>query len=502
MAQTVDDSVRGVFSAAAMEEFRVVANESTHRMSFSNADDRDLLEAVGATEADRPTRAAILLAGTRPAMRRHVPCCVWTYVRMASSTDYSERADGNGAIPVAVDRMIARIMTHNPIETVREGVYHYEHRTYPEVVLREAVLKAFCHSDNRTASPRLVKQYADHIEITSPGGFLSVVTAENILHYRPITRNPCLVDALVRLRLINRTSLGTERMDHALLVEGKQPPVIEDIGGAVCVTFHASRYSVPFYGFTVAESRSGGILTVDHLLVLIHFSRDPEIGLESAARLCQRPEEQTLETLEVMEADTGYIERIGSDDSWTLTRELRRRLLDAEEEVEDWAALRGRVLRTMRRCSEIGDPPLANLDVRRITGLDRHQVRRLIGEFRAQGLVTLSGRGRGTRYVYVGPHEFYNVRGNATRSATWSHRGCPCVGKIRDAERSAHFPTHWAAYNTTPKATFPFPQTSGGIEPRNAVEMRKRHARPRFGERQPPPIDRFCAGLPSHVRAA
>ena len=109
------------------------------------------------------------------------------------------------------------------------------------------------------------------------------------------------------------------------------------------------------------------------------------------------------EPQEVMEADFGYLERIGSDESWTLTRELRRRILDADEESEGWAALKGRALQAMRRCNEIGDPPLANLDVRRITGLDRHQVRRLVGELRAQGLVTLSGRGRGTRYVYVGP---------------------------------------------------------------------------------------------------
>ncbi len=402
-AETVDAPLQGVFSAAAMEKLRAGAKREHASDALLERNDKDLLEAVGATEADRPTRAAILLAGSRAAMRRHVPRCVWTYVRMASSTDYSERADGNDAIPVAVDRMIAGIMAHNPIETVREGVYHFEHRTYPEVALREAVLNAFCHSDYRIASPRLVKQYADRIEITSPGGFLGGVTAENILHHRPITRNPRLVDALVRLRLVNRTNLGTERMYHALLIEGKRPPVIEDIGGAVRVTFHASRLSVPFHGFTVAESRSGRILTVDHLLILNRLSRDREIGLAAAARLCQRSQEQARETLGVMEADFGYVERIGSDESWTLTRELRRRILDADEESEDWAALKGRALQAMRRCSEIGDPPLANLDVRRITGLDRHQVRRLVGELRAQGLVTLSGRGRGTRYVYVGP---------------------------------------------------------------------------------------------------
>lgn len=403
-AGVVDAPLPSVFSAVAMEALRAVAKRERASDALLERGDEELLEAVGATEAEKPTRAALLLAGSSAAMRRHVPQCVWTYVRMASNTDYSERDDGNDAIPVAVERMIARIMAHNPIETVREGVYHFEHRTYPEVALREAVLNAFCHSDYRIGSPRLVKHYADRIEITSPGGFLGGVTAENILHHKPVTRNPRLVDAMVRLRMVNRTNLGTERMYHALLVEGKRPPVIEDIGGAVRVTLHASRFSVPFHSFAVAEERRGRSLGVDQLLILNRLSRDREVGLDAAARLCHRTVEQARETLGVMEADFGYLERIGSDDSWTLARELRGRILASEKEGEDWGALKDRVLRAMRRCSETGDPPLANLDIRRITGLDRHQVRRLIGELRAEGFVTMSGSGRGTRYVYVGPH--------------------------------------------------------------------------------------------------
>ena len=87
---------------------------------------------------------------------------------MAASTDYLERADGNNAIPVALGRIIERVMAHNTIETVHEGVYHFEHRTYPEVARREALLNAFCHSDYRIASHRLVKHFADRIEITGP----------------------------------------------------------------------------------------------------------------------------------------------------------------------------------------------------------------------------------------------------------------------------------------------------------------------------------------------
>ena len=300
-----------MLSGAATEALREAAKRERASEALIARDDKDLLEAIGAADDGKPTRAAVLLAGSTAAMRRHVPRCLWTYVRMTSDTDYSERADGNDAIPRAVSGMIARIMPHNPIETVSEDIYDFEHRTYPRVALREAILNAFCHSDYRIASPRLVKQYADRIEITSPGGFLGGVTAENILHHRPVTRNPRLVDALVRLRMVNRTNLGTERMYRALLIEGKRPPVIEDIGGAVRVTFHASPLSVPFRSFVAAEERRGRSLAVDHLLILNRLTRNREIGLTAAARLCQRPEEQALRILGKMAADFGYLDRIG-----------------------------------------------------------------------------------------------------------------------------------------------------------------------------------------------
>ena len=404
-AVAIDVPLAQLVSPAAMETLRAAAKRDRASDSLLDRADGDLLEAIGASRDGIPTRAAALLAAAPDAVRRHVPLYDWTYLRMSSGTDYSARADGNDSIAVAVSRVLDRIMADNPIETVREGAYHFEHATYPEVALREALLNAFCHSDYRLASPRLVKHYRNRIEITSPGGFLGGITAENILHHRPVTRNPCLVDAMVRLRLVNRANLGTARMYYALLIEGKPPPVIEDIGGTVRVTFHASKLSVPFRRFTAAEERGGRVFSVDHLLILNFLYRDSEIGLATAARICHRSEGEVRETLTTMVSDLGYLERVGSDNTWTLSTDVRQRILapGSDDGAEDWATLKRRVLRVIRRCHEMGEPPLANVDVRRITGLDRHQVRRLIGELRSHGLVAIDGRGRGTRYLYTGP---------------------------------------------------------------------------------------------------
>lgn len=429
-AVTIDAPLPRLLSPAAMESLRETAKRERAPEDLLRLADGDLLRAIGVVRDGKPTRAAVLLAGSPDGVRDHIPGFVWTHLRMSSSTDYSDRADGRDAIPVVLSRLLDRIMADNPIETVRRGPYHFEYRTYPETALREALLNALCHGDFRVAGPRMIRQYADRIEISNPGGLMGDMTPDNILHHTPAARNPCLVEALVRLRLVNRTNLGMERIFSALLMEGKPPPEIEDVGGAVRLTFRASGISPRFRGFVADEARGKTILGADHLLVLRHLVDHGEIDARTASTLCQRQESSVVRVLTVMESEFGYIGRRGSGPGmyWTLVPEIHARLVlpkDFRQEVKvtvgaevtgsvdaeaarrdaeaEWDSVKATVTRVIRRCAETGAEPLANADVRRITGLDRHQVRRLIHELRDEGLVEIDGHGRAARYVRVTP---------------------------------------------------------------------------------------------------
>jgi len=111
--------------------------------------DSDLISALGLIRNGKPVRAAFLLAGKESSIKQHFPGYVWTFLKMISDTEYSDRIDGNTAIPVAVMKIIDRIMADNPITTVKQGLFHFEYRTYPKIALREAIMNAFCHSDYR-----------------------------------------------------------------------------------------------------------------------------------------------------------------------------------------------------------------------------------------------------------------------------------------------------------------------------------------------------------------
>jgi ATP-dependent DNA helicase RecG len=326
---------------------------------------------------------------------------------MKDDTQYSDRMDGQEAIPVAIARMLDRIMADNPITTVEYGPFHFEYRTYPEIALREAIMNAFCHADYRISSPILVKQYPHKLEIGNPGGFIGGISPENILHHQPVARNPLLVDALTRLRLVNRSNLGVSRMFQAMLIEGKEPPIIQDQGDSVKVLFQGGELSAPFRAFVAEESKRGRGLPVDYLLILQNLLRHPELDTASASRICQRSDAEMREILNEMEVDREYLERGGTGRGtyWMLMPDLHRRLIaDGHPERDrriDWEAAKTRVLSILKQREGRGELGLSNTEIRKITHLDRYQVVRLMRELIVEdSLIKLIGKGRRARYFH------------------------------------------------------------------------------------------------------
>ena len=407
-AVEVDDRIESLISAAATERLREAAQRENAPADLLGKSDRELLSALGLVRNGRLLRGGLLLAGTTHAIRQQFPGYVWTHLRMSSDTDYSDRADGADAIPVALERILDRVMADNPITTVPQGLFHFEIHTYPEIALREALLNAFVHADFRIPGPIMVKQFKDRLEIGNPGGLTGGITPENILRHEPVPRNPTLVDALTRLRLVNRSNLGVRRMYQALLIEGKEPPQIQDEGEAVRVIFRASDLSVPFRMFVAEEGDTGRILSVEHLLIIQRLLRHLEIDTATAAQITQQTEPNAREILSCLEAKFGYLERGGAGRGiyWTLRHDLHRRLAvpgyPERDRRIDWEAAKTSALSILKQQARRGEAGLGNAEIRQITHLDRNQVFRLMTELRFEHPeISEPGRGRWARYQWI-----------------------------------------------------------------------------------------------------
>ncbi len=402
-----------LISAAAMERLREAAAREKAPDDLLQKSDRELLSALGLIRNGRLLRAGVLLVGSMEAIREHFPGYVWTHLRMSSDTDYTDRTDGFDALSIAMDRILDRIMADNPIATVPQGLFHFEIRTYPEIALREALLNALVHTDFRISGPILVKQFKGRLEISNPGGLPGGITPENILRHEPVPRNPTLVDALTRLRLVNRSNLGVRRMYQALLMEGKEPPTILDEGNAVRVIFRASQLSVPFRTFVAEESDRERLLSVENLLIIQHLLRHPEIDTTTAARITQQSEPDARETLSRMESELSCLERGGTGRGtyWTLRHDLHKRLsVPGHPERDrriDWEAAKTRVLSVLMERAKRGEPGLTNKEIRHITHFNRQQVTRMLLELRSENKeIRATGHGAGARYHWRGnPNE-------------------------------------------------------------------------------------------------
>lgn len=394
------------FSPVALEALRNLAQRERAPDELLRRSDRELLDSLGLIRKGQVTRAAILLAGTEEALREYVPGHLWTFLQMRSDTDYGIREDRVSALPLSVQRIEELLVPFNPITTVQQGMFHFEYRTWPEVAVREALMNAFCHGDLRLAGPVMVKLYPQRLEISNNGGFIAGISEHNILHHQPAARNPLLVDALVKLRLVNRSNLGVSRMFEAMLMEGKEPPVIREIGDSVAVIFHKREINAAFRQFVAEESERGRSLGVDQLLLLQYFLQHPEVDTASAAGLCQRTEPETRELLANMERQ-GYVEHGGSGRGayWSIQPELYARLrADGNAETRrriDWDAAKTRVLSILIERARRGEVGLSNKEIRQITRFDRNHAYRLMRELREENpQIQPPGKGAHARYEY------------------------------------------------------------------------------------------------------
>lgn len=405
-ATTVAGDWQSHTSPTALEQLRTISAAEKAPRELLALSDEELLLSLGCLTRKELTRAGLLLCGKPESIRAIFPSFLWTYLRMDSDTSYTDRRDGHEALPLALDQFEERIALDNPISTLEVGMIHAEVRSYPQIALREALLNALCHADFRLPGPILVKQFPDRLEISNPGTFIGGISPSNILHHPPVPRNPALVDALAKLRLVNRSNLGIGRMYESLLIEGKEPPDIQELGETIVVTFRKQDVSAPFRAFVAEESQKGRILGVDELLILQFLLRHTELETTHAATLCQRTDAAMRATLSRMERDDAWIERGGTGRGtyWTLSRVFAQRLNAVPPESVsriDWESAKTRVLSMLKqRCSS--EPPgMSNAEIRSVLKFHRNQVFKLLQELRTENSQVIStGHGAGARYEW------------------------------------------------------------------------------------------------------
>lgn len=404
-AGEVEGALDDLVSPRGMENLRAIAARQNKPEELLSKSDRDFLSSLELlSERGKLRRAGLLLVGKTEHITRHFPGYAWSFARMVSSTEYDNPERGKDCLAIAIPRIEEFIRPNNPVTTVEQGLLHLEFRKYPDIAIREALMNAFAHADYRIPGLIQVRLSDERLEIANPGGLIGGIAPENILRHAPIARNATLVNALISLGLVNRNNLGIGRMYRAMLLDGKEPPVIRDEGSAVRVVFMAGDFSAPFRGFVEETMRDGFRLSLEHLLVLNYLVRHEEIGLATAAQICQQDPREARESVRQL-VTRGILEahRQGAEPIWKLSRTVARQFSDLNlvlvRPLTRNEAAMASVLDAMENGPGGVRRGMSSGEIRELTGLDEAGAKYLMRKMREKGLVRSTGKGPLARWM-------------------------------------------------------------------------------------------------------
>jgi ATP-dependent DNA helicase RecG len=358
----------------------------------------EVLQALGLVREGGVTVAAILLAGRPAALARWVAQHEVVFLRHRTQTRYDVRLDLRGPLLGVLDRLRELLEAHLHLRS--EATAGFGELILPDLTwwaAREAILNALVHRDYFLSGSVLVEIHADRAVVTSPGGFIGGVRPENILRHPPVRRNPFLADVLQQAGLVNRAGLGVDRIYEELLRLGKPVPRYEADEAHVRLTIPTLTH-LPFAQFVAEEARAGRVLELDDLLLLRALVDRGTLHRWSAAEALQVGEAEAAEKL-VSLREARYVtpRGRGRGTAYQLERRLSDQLRGPEETDRDLPLDQERIRLSLEAIlRERGR--LTNAEIRRVSGLSRMEVIRLMKRLQADGAVELVGRGRGAHY--------------------------------------------------------------------------------------------------------
>lgn len=275
--------------------------------------------------------------------------------------------------------------------------------TFPAQAVDEVITNALVHRDWGLTDAVVVDQSALTLTVTSPGGLPVGVRVDRLLSTPSRPRNPCLMNALRVLGLVEQSSRGFDRMWLAMLSTGREVPTVEVDDFSVSVSMYAGEPDAAFIRVLAAMRSSFGDEIsgdVGCVAVLRYLTRHSVLSLSTAAKILETPEPQASQIMAfmvgknvVVAGDTGRGEWVLSDRS----RDLVGASMDIPPAVPT-------VQRWIEERVATGDA-VTNRDVVTATGADSREVTTILRYLQTSGVLTKDpegpGRGPAVRWIAV-----------------------------------------------------------------------------------------------------
>jgi ATP-dependent DNA helicase RecG len=210
---------------AAIESFQGRWTRHSGNKALAKRRAETLLRDAELVLPDGVTFAALILLGTRAALRRFLAQAevIFEYRSTARPGPANEREEFRQGFFTFYDRVWELVNLRNDLQHFQERFVMHPVPTFSEVAVREALLNAVSHRDYRHAGSVFVRQFPRRIEIVSPGGFPPGITPENILDHQ-LPRNRRIAETFARCGLVERSGQGADRILEECVRHGKPLP--------------------------------------------------------------------------------------------------------------------------------------------------------------------------------------------------------------------------------------------------------------------------------------
>lgn len=149
-------------------------------------------------------------------------------VALGRGADASRRHVEDGLVERLLDRM--RPFVSHDASSLADDLRRERVWRYPVAALREAIVNAFVHRDWTRALEVEVVDYADRLEVTSPGPLPNSMTVARVLAGQRTPRNPILVEVMRDYGYVDARGMGVRRRIVPAVVahSGREPLLVEE----------------------------------------------------------------------------------------------------------------------------------------------------------------------------------------------------------------------------------------------------------------------------------
>ncbi len=316
-AQPVRGSTREDFDPLERDRLRrIIASYQSGDQNLLELSDEDMeksLRLVVSVDGDlTPTLAGLLLIGNEDALQQFVPTNEAAF-QVLNGTDIKVNQTYHGPLLKTIEQISASFKPWNPGTELNMGLFSSMVPEFDERAFREALVNAFGHRDYSVLGRVRVLVDDAGLTIANPGGFVEGINVHNLLTAEPHGRNPCLMDALKRSGLAERTGRGIDRIFEGALNYGRPlPDYSRSNGRGVSVLLPRSAPDKAFVELLAEErERSGKSMSLDGLLILDKLKRERRCSFDVLSKSMDMSD-QRLRTVLGQLTESGLIESVGT----------------------------------------------------------------------------------------------------------------------------------------------------------------------------------------------